>query len=56
MNDAKRTRELASEFINERFDYILCTYEGPNFIEVVGSIGGDTVTYRIYDNGTITQR
>lgn len=27
-----------------------------NFFEVVGRAGGDVLTYRIYDNGTICER
>ena len=32
------------------------TYEGNGFIDVVGCAGGDTMTYRIYENGQVTER
>ena len=31
-------------------------YEGKDFIELIVSRWGDTCTYRIYDNGEITER
>ena len=37
----------------ERFDYILRVSEGRDFVEIVGSIGGDIETYRYYDNGMV---
>ncbi len=38
------------------FDYIIETYYGADFVEVVGKMGGDVITKRIYDNGMITER
>lgn len=32
-------------------DTIISTHELPNGIEVKGYAGGDTLTYRIYENG-----
>ena len=40
----------------ERLDYIMDYHEAPDFVEVIGSIGGDTVTYRVYDNGNMYER
>lgn len=40
----------------ESLDYILETYETPDFVEIVGKMGGDTITYRVYDNGMICER
>lgn len=37
-------------------DYVLDTYTAPDFIEFVGSAGGDAVTYRVYNDGTIYER
>lgn len=40
----------------ESLDYILETIPAPNFVEIVGRIGGDTATYRVYDDGTVYER
>jgi hypothetical protein len=48
--------EKALIILDQRVEIIYNTYEAPNFVEVVGSIGGDTVTYRVYDDGTVTER
>ena len=37
-------------------DTIVSTYDGPNFVDVVGYAGGDTLTYRIYDSGAIVEK
>ena len=38
------------------FDYILEYYEGTDFIEVIGSRGGDICCYRFYESGLVTER
>lgn len=40
----------------ERMDYILETFPAPDFVEVVGRMGGDTVSYRVYDDGSMYER
>lgn len=40
----------------EEMDYILETYSAPDFVEVVGKMGGDTITMRYYDNGMVVER
>ena len=40
----------------ESLDYILETIPTPDFVEVVGRVGGDTVTYRVYDDGSMYER
>ena len=53
----KKTRiEKAEEKALERPDYILEHYSTPDFVKIVGRIGGDTVTYRVYNNGDIYER
>ena len=37
-------------------DTIITTYDLPNGIEVVGCAGGDTLTYRFYNNGTVVEK
>ena len=40
----------------ESLDYILETIPTPDFVEIVGRVGGDTVTYRVYDDGSMYER
>lgn len=43
-------------FTSTPIDKVISTYEGNGFIDVVGCAGGDTMTYRIYENGQVTER
>lgn len=49
----KNAQEIA---LDRGIDYILEVRPAPDFVEVVGSMGGDTVTYRVYDNGRVCER
>lgn len=40
----------------ESLDYVMECHETPDFVEVTGSMGGDVVTYRIYDDGSMYVR
>lgn len=40
----------------ENLDYVMECRAAPDFVEVTGSIGGDVVTYRVYDNGDMYAR
>lgn len=46
----------AQKMINGRLDFIFDVSEAQGFVEITGKVGGDTITYRVYDNGTITER
>lgn len=35
---------------------IIGIYEDVNFTDVTGKVGGDVLTYRIYNNGTVCER
>lgn len=53
----KSSKVLAAEKkALERFDYIIETYEAPDFVQIVGSQGGDVKTFRFYDNGSVCQK
>lgn len=54
MNRKKQIQQLVFE--NTPIDTIVTTYDLPNGIEVVGRAGGDTLTYRIYDNGMVVEK
>lgn len=40
----------------ESLDYIMECQEALDFVEVVGRMGGDVITYRIYDDGRMYER
>lgn len=40
----------------ERLDYIMETAAAPDFVEIVGRVGGDVVTYRVYDDGSVYEK
>lgn len=42
--------------VKQRFDKILDIYKDNKFTEITGKTGGDTITYRVYNDGTITER
>lgn len=54
--DRKTRIQKAQDRALESLDYILETYPAPDFVEIVGRVGGDTVTYRIYDDGSMYER
>ena len=48
--------EQAEDRALESLDYILETIPTPDFVEIVGRMGGDIITYRVYDNGDMYER
>lgn len=46
-----RRTDRAQEKVLEYLDYIMECLETPDFVEVTGRVGGDVVTYRVYDDG-----
>ena len=57
MKDKTKKRiEKAQNKALESLDYILETIPTPDFVEIVGRVGGDTVTYRVYDDGSVYGR
>ena len=54
MNEVTKKRiNKAQDIALEDMDYILDVFPAPDFVEVVGRMGGDTVTYRVYDDGSV---
>lgn len=56
---AKDTAERvwkAQDKVLEYLDYILETISTPDFVEIVGRVGGDTVTYRVYNDGSVFEK
>lgn len=54
--DEKKRIDLAMEKALECMDYILDDYATPDFVEVVGRAGGDMVTLRVYNDGSVYER
>ena len=52
----KKRVEQVQERALENLDYVMKCREAPDFVEVTGSIGGDIVTYRVYDNVDVYAR
>ena len=54
--DTKNRIKKAQDIALEDMDYILDVFPAPDFVEVVGRMGGDTVMYRVYDDGFVYER
>ena len=54
--DKTKRIEKARNKALESLDYIIETIPGLNFVEIIGRVGGDTVTYRVYDDGSVYER
>ncbi|MDE6054464.1 MAG: hypothetical protein K2G55_12025 [Lachnospiraceae bacterium] len=52
----KERIDRAQDRALECLEYILEVTPAPDFVEVVGCIGGDTVTCRVYDDGSVYER
>lgn len=37
-------------------EYVTDVYTAPDFVQVNGKAGGDSVCYRVYNDGTIVER
>lgn len=46
----------AQDKVLEHLDYILETIPTPDFVEIVGRVGGDTITYKVYDDGSVYEK
>lgn len=55
-NEEKERIRRAEDTALERLDYIMETIPVSDFVEIVGDMGGDTVTYRVYDDGSVYER
>lgn len=48
----KKAMDIALEQLEYIIDYEVTT----DFVEIIGKMGGDVITYRIYDDGTVYER
>ena len=56
---AKDTTERVKNAQNkalEHLDYILEMVPASDFVEIVGRVGGDVVTYRVYNDGSVCEK
>ena len=56
MGKEKARVKKAMELALEHLDYIIDHRAAPDFVEVTGRMGGDVVTYRIYNDGSMYER
>lgn len=40
----------------DRFDYILEEHKTSDFTEIIGNIGGDVLTFRVYKDGSVCEK
>lgn len=53
MTEAEVKRIIATR---TPIDIIISVYKDRDYTEVIGTAGGDVLTYRVYNNGTIGER
>jgi hypothetical protein len=46
----KQLENKANDFALEKFDYVINISKAQDFIEITGSIGGDILRYRVYED------
>ena len=56
MRKDKTRVKKAMDIALKQLDYIIDYEVTTDFVEIVGKIGGDVITYRIYDDGTVYGR
>lgn len=52
----KSIRQVKVEEVKQQFNKVLDIYEDRDFTEITGKIAGDTLTFRVYNNGTVIER
>lgn len=52
---AERIRKAQDKAL-EHLDYILETIPTPDLVEIVGRVGGDVVTYRVCNDGSVYEK
>lgn len=56
MKDEEARVNKAMDIALERLEYVIDYRTAPEFVEVTGRVGGDTITYRIYNDGSVYER
>ena len=55
-DDTQKRVDEAQNRVLEDLAYILEAIPTSDFVEIIGRVGGDTVTYRVYDEGSVYER
>lgn len=53
---AKDRIKKAEDKALEKLEYILQSIPAPDFVEIIGRIGGHTISCQVYDDGSIYER
>jgi hypothetical protein len=56
MASNKQRVKRAQDRAMESLDYMIDCREAPDSVEVTGYMGGDVITYRVYDDGRMYER
>ena len=56
MKKEKARVKKALDKAREHLEYIIDYRIAPDFVEITGRIGGDTITYRVYNDGSMYER
>jgi hypothetical protein len=56
MSGNKERVNKAQDKALESLEYVIDCREAPDFVEVTGYMGGDVITYRVYDDGRMYER
>lgn len=56
MGKEKTRVKNTMELVLDCLDYIMEHHSTPDVVEVTGRMGGDVVTYRIYNDGSMYER
>lgn len=48
--------DRALQLVRDVIEHVLEVCECRGFVEITGKTGGDTVTFRVYDDGTVCER
>lgn len=56
MKDEEARVNKAMDIALEHLEYVIDYRTAPEFVEVTGRMGGDTITYRIYNDGSVYER
>ena len=52
----KTRAEKAQDRVLDSLDYVMEVHETPDYVEVIGKTGGDVLTFRVMDDGTVYER
>ena len=54
--EERPTFEKSVESVRDRLDYVMEEHKDPDFLEIIGKMGGDVITFRVYKDGTVYEK